>query len=64
LVVGLSDLLKSVGFSTSFIDNEEMIARGLKESYWKMICRGITNPLSLESKMFKDNLVLVLEKNE
>jgi len=64
LVVGLSDLLKSVGYSSSFLDNEEMITRGLKESYWKMVCRGIINPLSLESKIFKDNLVLVLEKNE
>jgi len=64
LVEGLSDLLKSVGFNSSFLDNEEMIARGLKESYWKMVSRGIINPLSLENKIFKDNLVLVLEKNE
>jgi hypothetical protein len=56
--------LKSVGFNSSFLDNEEMIARGLKESYWKMVSRGIINPLSLENKIFKDNLVLVLEKNE
>ena len=63
-MVGLSDLLKSVGFSSSFLDNEELIARGLKEPYWKMVSRGIINPLSLENKIFKDNLILVLEKND
>ncbi len=64
LVEGLSDLLKSVGFSTSFLDNDEVIARGLKEAYWKMVSRGIINPLSLENKIFRDNLVFVLEKKE
>ena len=57
-------MLKSIGFSSSFLDEDELIARGLKESYWKMVSRGIINPLSLENKIFKDNLVLVLEKNE
>jgi hypothetical protein len=35
----------------------------MKESNWKMVSRGILNPLSLENKIFKDNLILKLEKD-
>ena len=54
----MSDYFKSVGFYSSFIDEKEIIARGMKENHWKMVTRGIMNPLSLENKIFKDNLTL------
>ena len=40
------------GCNTSFIDHDELIERGMKEPYWKMITRTILNPLSIENRIF------------
>ncbi len=53
--------MKSVGLNSSFIDESEIISRGMKEPYWKMVCRAIINPLSFENKIFRDNMLKHLD---
>jgi hypothetical protein len=49
--------LAKLGLNFSFIDQDELKNRGMKESHWKLVSRGIINPLSLENKIFRENLV-------
>jgi hypothetical protein len=56
LIEGLSELLMKTGSNTSFIDQDELIARGMKEPYWRMVTRTILNPFSIENRIFFDNL--------
>ena len=56
--------MKSVGLNSSYIDENELVSRGMKEPYWKMVCRGIINPLSFENKIFRDNLIQHLDDEE
>jgi hypothetical protein len=49
-----------VGYSTSFLDAEETRKRGEKIPPWQFITRVLTNPLSIENKIFSENLQPVL----
>lgn len=59
LVENLSDFLREVGYSNSFLDPPSK-NRGEVE-LWQIMTRAMLNPLSLESKMFQDNLTPVKE---
>jgi hypothetical protein len=58
-VENLSDFLQDVGYSTSFLD-KPLKNRGEVE-LWTIMTRALLNPLSLESKMFQDNIAPLKE---
>ena len=62
LVQNLSDFLREVGYSNSFLDPPSK-NRGEVE-LWQIMTRAMLNPLSLESKMFADNLAPIKEEKE
>lgn len=64
LIKDLSVFLMKTGCNTSFIDQDELIARGMKEPSWKLITRTILNPLSVENRIFQDNLKPIAEQTE
>lgn len=58
LVEGLSDFLKDVGFNTSFLDTEFKM-RSEQVPLWQLLTRALLNPLSIENRMFLENLTPV-----
>jgi len=56
LIMGISDYLMEVGFSSSFLDRKELKMRGMCAPLWQVLTRAIINPLSTENKIFLDNL--------
>lgn len=62
LVENLSVFLKDVGYNTSFLDGP-LKNRGEVE-LWTLCTRALLNPLSLESKMFQDNIRPLQEEKQ
>jgi hypothetical protein len=56
----LSEFLKEVGYNTSFLEGPTK-NRGEVE-LWTLCTRALLNPLSLESKMFNDNIAPLKEE--
>ena len=52
LVKGMADFLQDVGYTSSFIDQDY----AAKPNLWQVMARGITNELSFEHQIFRDNL--------
>ena len=61
LVEGLSDFLKDVGFNTSYLDTEFKM-RSEQVPLWQLLTRALLNPLSIENRMFLDNLTPIKEE--
>jgi len=62
LIEGLSDFLMEVGFSSSFLDLDEVKNRGEQPPLWQLMTRAIINPLSTENRIFMDNLTPLKEQ--
>jgi hypothetical protein len=52
LVDGMAEMIMECGYNCSFLEDRPL---GADES-WRMISRVITNPLSLENKIFRENI--------
>jgi hypothetical protein len=48
----MSDFLSKVGYTNSFIGTDSVE----KADLWSMIARGVTNELSAEHRIFRENL--------
>jgi hypothetical protein len=56
LVEGMASFLREVGVNNSYIDNDELKARGEKEPLWLFLQRNLINPLSFGHQIFQYNL--------
>lgn len=54
LINDMGNFLQDVGHTSSFIDPDQEQAR--KDNLWQLLTRGLTNDLSFQNKMFKQNL--------
>lgn len=52
LVEGMADFLMEVGLSSSFIDQDELKARGMYQPLWQLLTRAMINPYSFENQIF------------
>ena len=56
----MSEILKDCGYSTSYLPEVNQNTWDSK-ILWNFLARVVTNPLSIENKIFQDNLSPVLE---
>ena len=64
LVEGMSDYLKEIGIGTSFLDFNELKARGQRPPMWQLMTRALINPYSFERRVFHENLLPKIEETK
>ena len=64
LVEGMSDYLKEIGIGTSFLDFNELQARGQRPPMWQLMTRALINPYSFERRVFHENLLPKIEETK
>lgn len=63
LVEDMAGLLRACGYTSSFLDKEDIVKRGEFMTPWGMIAKMITNPTSTETKIFFENLKPIQQAN-